>query len=58
METSRVAALAVFAELPEAELDELAAAMSVLEVDAGTNVVTVDDYGSAIYFIEEGGPTW
>ena len=55
METSRIAALTVFAELPEAELDELAAAMSEVAVDAGTNVVTVDDYGSAIYFIEEGG---
>ena len=55
METSRIAALTVFAELPEAELDELAAVMSEVEVDAGTNVVTVDDYGSAIYFIEEGG---
>lgn len=55
MDTSRIAALAVFAEVPEAELDELAAAMSEVEVDAGTNVVTVDDYGSAIYFIEEGG---
>jgi len=55
VETSRIAALTVFAELPEAELDELAAAMSEVAVDAGTNVVTVDDYGSAIYFIEEGG---
>lgn len=27
--------------------------MDVVEVDAGTNVVTVDDYGTAIYF-EEG----
>ena len=28
--------------------------MSEVQVDAGSNVVTVDDYGSAIYFIEEG----
>jgi CRP-like cAMP-binding protein len=55
VDTSRIAALAVFAELPEEELAELAAAMSELEVDADTKVVTVDDYGSAIYFIEEGG---
>lgn len=55
VKTSRIAAFAVFGELPEAELNELAAAMREVEVDAGTNVVTVDDYGSAIYLIEEGG---
>ena len=54
VETTRIAALPVFAGLPPAELDELAAVMSEVQVDAGSNVVTVDDYGSAIYFIEEG----
>jgi len=29
-----------------------------LEVEAGPNVVTADDYGSAIYFVEEGEATW
>jgi CRP-like cAMP-binding protein len=53
VETNRIAALSAFASLPAAELDELAGAMDVVEVDAGTNVVTVDDYGTAIYF-EEG----
>jgi hypothetical protein len=53
VETNRIAALSAFAGLPAAELDELAGAMDVVEVDAGTNVVTVDDYGTAIYF-EEG----
>jgi CRP-like cAMP-binding protein len=28
--------------------------MRALEVEAGTNVVTVDDYGTAIYLVEEG----
>ena len=28
--------------------------MSEVEVDAAANVITVDDYGTAIYFIEEG----
>ena len=28
--------------------------MSEFEVEAGAKVVTVDDYGTAIYFIEEG----
>ena len=28
--------------------------MSEVEVEAGTNVLTLDDYGTAIYFIEQG----
>ena len=28
--------------------------MSEVEVDAGARVVTVDDYGTAIYFVENG----
>ena len=54
MDTSRFAAFPVLADLPEAELDELAAAMSEVEVEAGAEVITVDDYGTAIYFIEQG----
>jgi CRP-like cAMP-binding protein len=54
VETSRVAAFPTFADLPEAELDELTTAMREVEFEAGARVVTLDDYGSAIYFIEEG----
>ena len=54
METSRFRALPVLADLPESELDELATAMSEVEVEAGAKVVTVDDYGTAVYFIEQG----
>jgi CRP-like cAMP-binding protein len=54
MERSRIAAFPAFADLPEAELDELTTAMGEAEFEAGTRVVTLDDYGSAIYFIEEG----
>jgi CRP-like cAMP-binding protein len=54
VETSRIAALPTFADLPEAELDELTTAMREVEFAAGARVVTLDDYGSAIYFIEEG----
>jgi CRP-like cAMP-binding protein len=54
VDTSRIAAFSVFADLPATELDELAGAMSEVEVEAGTNVLTLDDYGSAIYFIEQG----
>jgi CRP-like cAMP-binding protein len=42
------------ADLPEAEREELAAAMSEVEVAAGAKVITLDDYGTAIYFIEQG----
>jgi CRP-like cAMP-binding protein len=54
VDTSRIAPFPVLADLPPAELDELAAAMREVEVEAGAKVVTLDDYGTAIYFIEEG----
>lgn len=54
MDTSRLAAFPTFADLPVAELTELAAATKVVEVDSGANVVTADDYGTALYFIEAG----
>jgi CRP/FNR family transcriptional regulator, cyclic AMP receptor protein len=54
VDTSRIATFSVLADLPAAELDELAAAMTELEVEAGAKVVTLDDYGTAIYFIEQG----
>jgi CRP-like cAMP-binding protein len=54
VDTSRIAAFPVLAVLPEAELDELAAAMSEVEVEAGVEVISLDDYGTAIYFIEQG----
>jgi CRP-like cAMP-binding protein len=54
VDTNRIAALPVFADLPATEIAELAAAMHSVNVEADTNVVTVDEYGTAIYFIEEG----
>jgi CRP-like cAMP-binding protein len=54
VDTSRVAPFLDFADLPADELEELAAAMNELEIEAGANVVTLDDYGSAVYFIEQG----
>ena len=54
MDSSRLAAFPTFVDLPAAELDEIAAATRVLEVDAGAKVVTADDYGSALYLIEAG----
>jgi CRP-like cAMP-binding protein len=54
METSRIAAVPVFADLPEAELDELAGAVHELVVAERSTVVNVDDYGDAVYLVEEG----
>jgi CPA1 family monovalent cation:H+ antiporter len=54
VDASRIAAFPVLADLPEAELDELAAAMREVNTEAGTTIVTVDDYGTAIYFVEHG----
>ena len=54
VDPSRIAAFSVFADLPATELDELAGAMSEVEVEAGAKVITLDDYGTAIYFIEQG----
>lgn len=54
MDTRRIAAFLDFAELPAEELEELAAAVSEVQVEAGAKVITVDDYGTAIYFIEDG----
>jgi CRP-like cAMP-binding protein len=54
MDVSRLVASPVLADLPAAELDEVAAAVSEVEVDAGSTVITLDDYGASIYFIEEG----
>jgi CRP-like cAMP-binding protein len=54
MDPSRLAAFPLLADLPAAELDEVAAAMSAVEVDAGSTVTTLDDYGAMIYFVEEG----
>jgi CRP-like cAMP-binding protein len=54
VDTSRIAAFQVFSDLPTAELDELASAMREVEIEAGTTVITLDDFGTGIYFIEQG----
>jgi CRP-like cAMP-binding protein len=54
VDSSRLAAFPDFAALPAEEVDELAAAMSVVEIEAGANIITADDFGTAIYFIEQG----
>jgi CRP-like cAMP-binding protein len=54
VDASRLAPFLNFADLPSEELDELAAAMSEVEVEAGTTILTVDHYGTAIYLVEQG----
>ena len=54
VDTSRVAAFLDFADLPADELDELTAAVKESEIEAGAKIVTLDDYGTAVYFIEQG----
>jgi CRP-like cAMP-binding protein len=51
---SRIAPFLDFAEVRPEELDELAAAMSELEVESDAKVITIDAYGTTLYFIEEG----
>jgi CRP-like cAMP-binding protein len=54
VDKGRIARFSVFADLPAPELNELAGVMSEVEVEAGAKVITLDDYGTAIYFIEQG----
>ena len=54
VDTTRIVRFPNFADLPADELGELAAAMREVDVEAGATVITLDDYGTAIYFIEEG----
>jgi CRP-like cAMP-binding protein len=54
VDSSRIASFPAFADLPAAELGELAAAMKELKVEAGATVTTLDGYGNSIYFIEQG----
>jgi hypothetical protein len=54
VETSRIAEFLPLADLPATELDELASAMSEVKIEADAKVVTLDHYGTAIYFIERG----
>jgi CRP-like cAMP-binding protein len=54
VDASRLGVFPVLADLPEAERDELATVTRELEVDAGAEVISLDDFGTAIYFIEQG----
>jgi len=57
VDPSRIAAFDLFADLPPAELDELATVMTEVEVDAGASIVTHGDFGYVLYAIEAGKRT-
>jgi CRP-like cAMP-binding protein len=50
----RIARLPAFAELPSAEIDELASVVNPVEIEAGTELITSGKDGYVIYFVEEG----
>jgi CPA1 family monovalent cation:H+ antiporter len=54
METSRVAALAIFAGLPEADIAAIAEVAFELEVVPGEELATEGDLGHALFAIETG----
>ena len=54
VDPTQIGAFPSFADLPDAELDALAETMTEVGVDAGVQVVTLEDYGTAVYFIEQG----
>ena len=54
MDSSRLSALPILANLPAAELDQLADVLGEVEVEAGAEFIRRDAYGTAVYFIEQG----
>lgn len=54
MQTSRLTAFPAFAELRPAELEAVAEVVREVAYEAGFPVVTADDYGTAVYFVEYG----
>ena len=43
-----------FADLPAAELHELAAALRLIEIEAGIEIVRLDEHGAALYLVQSG----
>jgi len=54
MDSGRLSALPILADLPAAELDQLADVLGEVEVEAGAELIRRDAYGTAVYFIEQG----
>jgi CRP-like cAMP-binding protein len=54
VETSRLAAIPLFAGLDEADLDTIAAVASEVEAVEGRSLATQGDFGYALYAVESG----
>ncbi len=54
MHTSRIAAIPLFADLPDAELAALALHAAESEVEPGRALATQGDFGHALFAIESG----
>ncbi len=54
MDPSRIAAAPAFTDLPAPELDALAGAMGEREVEAGSEVTSLDDHTTSVYLVEQG----
>jgi len=54
VEAGRITALPILADLPPAEIDELAAVMTESEVEAGAPITMHGDFGYVWYAIEDG----
>ena len=57
METSRLAAIPLFADLKETDLAMIAAAAREVEVDTGHTLVTEGQFGHALFAVESGTAT-
>lgn len=44
----------LLADLPPSELHELASALRTIEIEAGAEIVRIDDFGAALYLIQTG----
>lgn len=54
MDPRRPAGLRAFADLPPTELDELAAVLNDVGIEAGTELMSAGKDGLIIYFVEQG----
>jgi CRP-like cAMP-binding protein len=54
IDVNRLDAFPVFADVPVADLEQLASAMTESEIEAGEQILTDGENGYVIYFVEDG----
>src|SRR5215470_10863008 len=54
MERERIAAVPLFAELTDSDVDRLAEAASEAELEPGASLTAEGEFGHALYIVEEG----